>query len=230
MLFDPIGEPRKALEHDGVYPTIEVSADKLLPKFQADSYKDMVSRIEKYKGALQTNANRQADRVFACECICRVYEQSLCAHTEFNPEGLGAPLLVSNTPSAISAGGLKKGGKWSTKDTWPNDCEELANSKLRNLFAMIKGSEDVVRTRTMATLDALCEHVFSMSKTPVVENMEFRVAESNAERQGTLMIDLIEDDDDELDDDSILEIASDGEAEVDGEDESLDEDEMSDSE
>lgn len=209
-LFSPLDEAQKALQHGGIYPTVEVTAEMLLPSFQADTVDSLATLTTRYKQQI-TSATGDHDREFAIRCLQSVYEQSICARTVFNPQGLGSPLLTSNTVSKVSTGGHK----WPEKQAWPEGCNDLKDRKILEIFEMIGGPE---HDRVVATLNALCEHVFSNSSSSVVDNVEVEVASARAGDAGALIV-LDSDSEDESDRDAEDERADDYDPDSDIEDE-----------
>lgn len=168
-LFDPLEEIAKAAETNGIYRSLRVDADLLLPTFQADNVEEFTGFVHKYKSYLSS----ELDKEHGAMCLQSVYELTVCSRTAFNADG--APLMVSATAEKVSTGGYSDSNKrWSMKNDW--SCPEVADmAKLRvkELFGKLKSNE---YETVVKLFDELCLYVFSKSTGISMSNLECRVA------------------------------------------------------
>jgi hypothetical protein len=199
-LFSPVAECLKAIETGSLYPTVKVEAGKLLPSFQADSLQHLKTLMGRYRSyATEVTGNDDANKPHAVACTRMVFEQTICARTAYNPQGLGAPLLISNTPRAFCTAGFKdEDKKLPEKDTWPGSPGNnvMVDRKIKELFEAF-GTEE--GKEAVETLEALCEHIFSHSNDEPISRLD--PFTRDVEESTSALLTLEDDSDSDNDDD-----------------------------
>ncbi len=137
---------------------MKINGQHLISNLQAYDMESLRCLVERHHSDGNCRLDRPLPKTVA-KTLERIFELTLTSITGYNITGGGRPLLLSNSPQAISTGGFSnKDNRWDEKEKWLEGCETWSNLKLREI--MKKLCDRVDGSKVIPFLLDLCDHVF----------------------------------------------------------------------